>query len=242
MSGRRRESAAYDARWMAAEAIMLGLTSAMDFDEAWLALDARFRSALAQAWEAFRRQGLPVGAVVSRDGNVVSEGRNRVYDAPGGSDVLQRTALAHAELNAIASVPEQFELALCEIWTTQQPCSMCQAAIEFTGIAGTHFLASDPSAVAHGTRYSSSGDATDTWIVVANVLFLHGVARVAGIDHPFLDKDSAAEGQIVRLARELVKEEELSDAADAGASVVDALHGVWERIGAVSRERDHTWA
>ena len=48
-------------------------------------------------------RGWPVGAVVVDDKDrIVAEGRNRAYDAPGGQDRLQRTPIAHAEMNALA--------------------------------------------------------------------------------------------------------------------------------------------
>jgi phosphoribosylformimino-5-aminoimidazole carboxamide ribotide isomerase len=209
-------------------------------EQAWSNLDPRFRGALAQAWEGFKARGLPVGAVISRDGEIIGEGRNRVYDQAGGADLLQRTPLAHAEMNAIASVAEDTDLSCCEVWTTQQPCSMCQAAIDFTGIGGVHYVASDPSAEPPRAPYRGSGEATEIWTVVANVLFLHGIARAAGSDHRILQENAAVEGLIVDLARDLVEDRALIDAAEADGSLLDALGAIWERLTEVTSERRGT--
>ena len=89
--------------------------------------------------------GLPVGAVLVEDGKVVAEGRNRAYDpGGGGSDVLRGTPPAHAELNALAAVRTEQELAPCTLWSSHQPCSMCAAAATFTGVGRVRYVAPDP--------------------------------------------------------------------------------------------------
>lgn len=50
------------------------------------------------------------GALLRCDGATVSQGRNRAYDPPGGPDRLQRTPVAHAEMNALAAVETAAEL------------------------------------------------------------------------------------------------------------------------------------
>src|SRR6185437_6014252 len=98
------------------------------------------------AHQSFLAGGLPVGSViVARDGQRVSEGRNRAYDPAGGPDRLQRTPIAHAELNALAGVETGAELAVMTLWSSHQPCSMCAAACEFTGVGEVRFIAPDPA-------------------------------------------------------------------------------------------------
>jgi len=60
-------------------------------------------------------------------------------------DPLQHTRLAHAELNALALFPTEADHSVLTLWTTQHPCSMCAAAILFTGIGGVRFIADDLS-------------------------------------------------------------------------------------------------
>ena len=175
--------------------------------------------------------------MLSLDGEIVAHGRNRVYDEGGGDDPLQRTPLAHAEMNAPASVSEEVDLAGAELWTTQQPCSMCRAAIEFTEVGAVRYLATDPSAEEASEGFVSSGDSDEIWIVVANGLFMHNIAWVSGEDNPMLDRNHRREPQIVGLARDLVAERTLVTPAEAGSSLERALSQAWDQISDAFAER-----
>jgi len=71
-----------------------------------------------------KEDGGPFGAVIVRDGIVVSKAHN---------EVLRRNdPTAHAEILAIreaSAVLGRFDLSDCEIYSTSQPCPMCFAAI-----------------------------------------------------------------------------------------------------------------
>jgi tRNA(Arg) A34 adenosine deaminase TadA len=54
------------------------------------------------AWESFRAGSLAVGAVLTRQGETVATGRNRLAEQDPGDDVLAGTSLAHAEMNVLA--------------------------------------------------------------------------------------------------------------------------------------------
>jgi tRNA(adenine34) deaminase len=80
--------------------------------------------AIQQALQAFEAGELPFGAVVVRDGKVVSRGR---CEERGRSSVL-----AHAEALAIDRACRKLattNLADCTIYCTNEPCAMCAAAI-----------------------------------------------------------------------------------------------------------------
>ncbi|MFT5697001.1 MAG: guanine deaminase [Myxococcota bacterium] len=67
--------------------------------------------------------GGPFGAVVAKDGEVISEGWNRV---PADCDPT-----AHAEIVAIRAATkalDSFSLAGCVLYTSCEPCPMCLAA------------------------------------------------------------------------------------------------------------------
>jgi len=68
--------------------------------------------------------GGPFGAVIVREGVVISKAHN---------EVLRRNdPTAHAEILAIreaSAVLGSFDLSTCEIYSTSQPCPMCFAAI-----------------------------------------------------------------------------------------------------------------
>ena len=67
---------------------------------------------------------VPVGAVVVRNGEVVSVGRNRREK--------DKNALAHAELEAITLACKKlggWRLWECDLYVTLEPCPMCTGAI-----------------------------------------------------------------------------------------------------------------
>jgi tRNA(Arg) A34 adenosine deaminase TadA len=107
------------------------------------------RRALVLAAEAAEAGEVPVGAVITLDGEIVAEARN----AMRGS--LDPTA--HAEIVAIrhaATKLGQPRLDDCTLWVTLEPCAMCAAAIALARIASLRFAAEDPKGggVVHGAR------------------------------------------------------------------------------------------
>ena len=107
------------------------------------------RRALDLAAEAAAAGEVPVGAVVTRDGQVLAEARN----AMRGS--LDPTA--HAEMVAIRAAAERIgqpRLDGCTLWVTLEPCAMCAAAIAVARMAELRFAADDPKGggVVHGPR------------------------------------------------------------------------------------------
>lgn len=84
---------------------------------------------MALALEEARRgiendDGGPFGAVIARNGKVVSKAHN---------EVLKRNdPTAHAEILAIrkaSSILGRYDLSDCEIYSTSEPCPMCFSAI-----------------------------------------------------------------------------------------------------------------
>lgn len=105
--------------------------------------------ALRLAREAAEKGEVPVGAVVVRDGRVLSEAHN----APRAL----KDPTAHAELLAIRRASETLgaeRLEGCELWVTLEPCAMCAGAISHARIARLYYAAPDPKggAVEHGSR------------------------------------------------------------------------------------------
>ena len=86
--------------------------------------EAFMRAALAEAREAERRDEVPIGAVVVRDGRVIAWGGNRVRQAQDPS--------AHAELVAIRAAARALgnhRLPGCDLYVTVEPCVMCAGAL-----------------------------------------------------------------------------------------------------------------
>lgn len=104
------------------------------------------RLAIAQARLAAGLGEVPVGAVVCRDGRVVSEAHNLRETA--------KNALAHAELGAIDAACKQlggWRLHECDLYVTLEPCPMCAGAIINARIRRVVFGAYDPKAGCMGS-------------------------------------------------------------------------------------------
>jgi guanine deaminase len=82
------------------------------------------REAIALSIENISKGGGPFGAVIVRDGKIISTGVNRV--------TANTDPTAHAEINAIREASLKlatFDLAGCEIYSSCEPCPMCLGAI-----------------------------------------------------------------------------------------------------------------
>lgn len=89
---------------------------------------------------------VPVGAVIVRNGEVVSVGRNRRE--------IGKNALAHAEIEAIDLACKKlggWRLWECEMFVTLEPCPMCTGAVINSRIRRLVFGASDYKAGSCGS-------------------------------------------------------------------------------------------
>ena len=105
--------------------------------------------ALALAEQASAMGEVPVGAVVTRGGEVIAEAHNAPRDT--------HDPTAHAEILAIRRAAEALgdeRLTGCELWVTLEPCAMCAGAIVHARLAKVYYGASDPKggAIEHGAR------------------------------------------------------------------------------------------
>lgn len=104
-------------------------------DQAWM------REALKLAKQAAAEGEVPVGAVVVKDGELISTGRNRRE--------FGKNALYHAELEAIDGACKTlggWRLWQCDLYVTLEPCPMCTGAIINARIRRLCYGASDPKA------------------------------------------------------------------------------------------------
>ena len=104
------------------------------------------RRALELAREAAAEGEVPVGAVIVKDGAVVSCGRNRRETG--------KNALRHAELEAIDGACRTlggWRLWECELFVTLEPCPMCAGAVINARIPRVVFGAFDPKAGSCGS-------------------------------------------------------------------------------------------
>ena len=102
--------------------------------------------AIEQAKLAAAELEVPVGAVIVRNGEVVSVGRNRREKG--------KNALAHAEIEAIDLACKKlggWRLWECEIFVTLEPCPMCTGAIINSRLRRLVYGASDEKAGSCGS-------------------------------------------------------------------------------------------
>ena len=104
------------------------------------------KAALVEAAKAFDVDEVPIGALIVKDGIVISSAFN-----------LRETLkdpTAHAEMIAIrraSEVLDRWRLIDCELYVTLEPCSMCAGAMVLSRIKRLIYGAPDPKAGACGS-------------------------------------------------------------------------------------------
>lgn len=104
--------------------------------------DRKFmEEALRLAKKAAEMGEVPVGAVIVRNGEIISTGLNRREEG--------KNALYHAEIEAIDKACKKlggWRLPGCELYVTLEPCPMCAGAIINSRIEKIYFGAYDKKA------------------------------------------------------------------------------------------------
>ena len=122
--------------------------------------------AIAQAKKAVKKDEVPVGAVIVRDGRIIARAYNRRE--------TRRNPLAHAEILAIKQAARRlggWRLSGCTLYVTLEPCPMCAGAIINARIDEVVFGAYDPKAGAFGSLYNlAEGRLNHTPRVIGGVL------------------------------------------------------------------------
>ena len=104
------------------------------------------RSALELAGQAQEAGGVPVGAVVVKDGTIIGRGYNRPISAADPT--------AHAEVMALRDAARHlgnYRLSDCTLYVTLEPCVMCVGAIFHARITRLVYGATDPKTGACGS-------------------------------------------------------------------------------------------
>jgi tRNA(adenine34) deaminase len=113
-------------------------------------LDARFMTrALELARDAEAAGEVPVGAVVVKDGVIVSEGWNR--------PISTHDPTAHAEIVAMRAAADalgSYRLLDTTLYVTLEPCAMCAGAMVHARVKRLVFAATDPRAGAAGSIFN----------------------------------------------------------------------------------------
>ncbi len=103
--------------------------------------------ALKLAEESAKEEETPVGAVIVKDGVIISTGRNRREK--------EKNALCHAEIEAINGACRTigaWRLSDCDLYVTLEPCPMCAGAIINARIKRVIFGAKDEKAGSFGSK------------------------------------------------------------------------------------------
>jgi len=102
--------------------------------------------AIKLAHKAFKKDEVPVGAVIVKDNKIIAKGYNLREK--------KQNALLHAEIIAIQKACKKLKswrLENCDIYVTLEPCSMCAGAIINSRINNVYFGAYDKKSGACGS-------------------------------------------------------------------------------------------
>jgi len=104
------------------------------------------RIALKEAEKGMEKgEGGPFGAVIVKDGEIISKAHNEVLKT--------NDPTAHAEMVAIRRASKKlgrFNLSDCDIYSTCEPCPMCFSAIHWAKIKKLYFICSKEEAAEIG--------------------------------------------------------------------------------------------
>jgi len=124
------------------------------------------RQALKEAAKAYRKEEIPVGAVIVRDGKIIARGHNEKE--------IKNDSTLHAEMTAIRKASRKlssWRLNDCDMYVTLEPCAMCAGALIQARIRRLVIGAPDPKAGAVGSVMN----------ILAEERFNHRVEVVHGV-------------------------------------------------------------
>ena len=203
----------------------------------WSTVEPAWSECFELAWEAFRAGSLPIGAVlVDPSGAIVRRGRNRLrdHDAPAGQ--ISGSFIAHAEINALATLPPG-DYSDFTLYSTLEPCFLCTAALRHSHVGTMRFAAPDPlwrgverlqelnpsMARRLARREGPVGGPLEDLGAL-----LHLISAVDRGVPSVIEGHEAAMPEIVRLARRLAAAGELRD-----RTLSEALAVVWDELPSV---------
>lgn len=79
--------------------------------------------AIKEAEKSLNENGIPIGAVIVKDGEVISRGHNKL--------IQNNSVILHAEMDAIENAGRlnYEDYRKCTLYTTLSPCPMCSGAV-----------------------------------------------------------------------------------------------------------------
>lgn len=104
------------------------------------------KEAISQSIKGMEKgDGGPFGALVIKDGNIISVGNNQV--------IASNDPTAHAEMVAIRKACKKlgsFQLSGCELYTSCEPCPMCLGAIYWARLDKVYYAGTRKDAAEAG--------------------------------------------------------------------------------------------
>ncbi len=107
------------------------------------------KQALICAKKAFMLDEVPIGAVIVKDGKIISRGFNK--------SITSNDTTAHAEIVALRKACKKlgnYRLNGCTVYVTVEPCAMCAGALIWARVEKIIFGAYDSKAGACGSVFN----------------------------------------------------------------------------------------
>ena len=111
--------------------------------------------AIKLARKAYKKNEVPIGAVIVKDGKIISKAYNNREKS--------QQAINHAEIIAIKKACKKlhsWRLNECEMYVTLEPCSMCAGAILNARLKSVHIACLDATHGAVISKYNLLTDGT----------------------------------------------------------------------------------
>ena len=212
------------------------------------ALDLPWRTAFEEAWRSWQGGNFGIGAVLT-DPNIggepiVAVGRNLVATGRPADQPLAGNYMAHAEMNAFASL-DRYNAGGLRLTTTLEPCLMCGATAIFLNVADIRFAVRDeyfesldenlwPHHPYTRDRQPSSVQGLGGELsLFARLLPLAHTMRTIPDSKPAKHARSVLP-ELAALAESVMVQELQADAAN-GLTLADGLAGVWANLATLSR-------
>jgi len=97
------------------------------------------KEAIKEAKKAFKKNEVPVGAVVVKDNKIIAKAHNL--------NITTNDPTTHAEILALrkaSKILRNYRLTDCEIYATLEPCPMCAGAMVYARIKRLVYATDDP--------------------------------------------------------------------------------------------------
>ncbi len=107
------------------------------------------REALKEALKGFKKDEVPVGAVIVKDGKIIARAHSQVR--------TRKDPTAHAEILAIKKAAKKLKyerLNGAQIFVTLEPCAMCAGAMVLARIEKIYFGVREPNTGAAGSVFN----------------------------------------------------------------------------------------